>query len=173
MITKEVAEKVFRYDPETGYLFRRKRDGKRAGPEKKVGNPYSNGYLRVSYGPKGGNKEYLVHRLVWLMHTGAWPEGEIDHINGDRQDNRIANLRCCTSSENKQNIKKRKNNKSGYTGVSLFGKSGRWRADLTVNKKATYLGSFETPEEAYSAYLEAKSKLHQFNPVPRGTMQRQ
>ena len=169
MLDQETACRVFRYDPETGCLYRRKRTGKRSGPEKKVGSPYSNGYLRVSYGPRKEAQEYLLHRLIWMMQTGEWPPEEIDHINGDRQDNRWCNLRACSSAENKQNVGLKKNNTSGFIGVSYWKTCGKWRADITVNGKMKHLGRFGTPEEASAAYQEAKAKLHTFNPTLRET----
>lgn len=165
MLSYEDAHRIFRYDPESGLLYRKKR-GPRGKPDHVVGNPYSNGYLRVSIGGQSNKREYLLHRLIWMMQHGEWPDGEIDHINRIRTDNRISNLRICTNAENKQNLSLRSNNTSGYTGVSYWKAMGKWRADITVNHKIKHLGRFDTPEEAYSAYLAAKAELHTFNPVP-------
>lgn len=101
------------------------------------------------------------------MAYGAWPDGEIDHINGDRKDNRLENLRLATSSENKQNIGLKSNNRSGFTGVSWFAAAKKWRADITIAGKMRHLGRFDTPEAAAEAYAKAKAELHTFNPVAR------
>lgn len=168
MITYEDAHRLFAYDPDTGLLTRRITTSKKAKAGLVVGNPYSNGYLRVGVGPRGACKEYLLHRLIWMMHAGEWPEGEIDHINGVRTDNRLANLRIATSGENRQNSCRYASNKSGYRGVSWFRVAGKWRADITVNRKAIYLGSFDDINEA-AAYTKAKSELHTFQPVARAS----
>ena len=167
MITHEEAHQIFTYNEEDGKLTRRTRPGPRAKPGRVVGNPYSNGYLRVSVGPAGSNKEYLLHRLIWMMKTGTWPTGEIDHINGVRDDNRWVNLRQCTSSENKQNLGIRKNNTSGHAGVSKKRGMEAWQANITVNKKQIFLGIFYSLEEAAEAYRRAKLKYHTFQPVSR------
>ncbi len=119
------------------------------------------GYRRI----KIKNKNYLVHRIIWLMVKGSWPEEQLDHINGIRHDNRLENLREATESENKQNKKKSLNNQSGYIGVTKHGE--RWQAQIKVDKKRFYLGTFSDPKEAHEAYCEAKSQYHMFQPLLR------
>jgi len=113
-----------------------------------------------------GNK-YLEHRLVWLYHYGYMPTKGIDHINGDKSDNRIANLREATDSQNSQNRGIHKNNKTGFMGVTFHKPSGKWAAGIMKNGKKYHLGYYDTPEEARDAYLKAKSELHTFNPTQR------
>jgi hypothetical protein len=98
--------------------------------------------------------------LVWLWVNGSWPIGEIDHIDGDKLNNRIANLRDVDRATNTQNSKKaRRNNKS--SGLLGSYKSGnRWQAQIRINGVCMTLGSFGTPEEAHAAYLGAKRLFH-------------
>lgn len=169
MLTYDEAHRLFSYDPETGLLTRRITTGKKSKAGMVVGHPYSNGYLRVGVGPRGACREYLLHRLIWMMCTGSWPDGEIDHINGIRDDNRLSNLRVATSGENRQNSCRYATNKSGHRGVSWFRLAGKWRADITVSRKRLYLGTFDTVEAAAAAYTKAKSELHTFQPVARAS----
>lgn len=101
-----------------------------------------------------------AHRLAWLYVHGEWPDGQIDHINGDKHDNRIANLRVLPgTAQNKQNQSRAyRNNRSGMLGVSRDG--SRWRARIMVDGKSKTLGRFDTPEEASAAYRRAKAELH-------------
>ncbi|ACE75747.1 P07 [Xanthomonas phage phiL7] len=110
---------------------------------------------------------HRAHRLAWLFVHGRWPGAHLDHINGNRQDNRLCNLRECTSGENHQNTGHYKNNKSGYMGVSWNKRLGKWHSKLSVGKTQHHLGYYPTPELAHQAYLEAKQKLHTFQPIPR------
>lgn len=114
-----------------------------------------NGYLYVSL--TGGR--YLVHRLVFLMHHGYLPE-QVDHINMDRLDNRIENLRAASSSQNKHNTKKRSNNTSGYKGAYWDKKAGKWKAMICKNYKQIWLGHYATAEEAAEAYRKAAELYH-------------
>lgn len=101
----------------------------------------------------------LAHRLAWALHFGRWPDQAIDHINGDRTDNRIANLRLATVAENTRNGKRRSTNTSGYKGVSLT-ENGQWRATIVAGGRQSYLGRFSTAEDAHAAYVKAASRLH-------------
>jgi hypothetical protein len=141
------------YDESTGlFSWQQKRQGVTNG---KFGNLEKTGYIRA----KILNKKYLAHRLAWFVVYGQWPEGQIDHINGNRADNRIANLRVVDSSGNAQNRRaKQKNNQSGYFGVHASG--GKWRAQIRIEKKLQHLGVFDTPELASEAYLSAKRSIH-------------
>ena len=103
-----------------------------------------------------------AHRVAWAIHTGAWPINEIDHINGLRHDNRIVNLREIEHGANSQNLQKAQaNNKSGLLGVCFVG--GRWKAQITIQKKAKHIGYFDSPEVAYAAYLSMKRLHHEAN----------
>jgi hypothetical protein len=115
----------------------------------------ADGYIRI----KIGSASYAAHRLAWLYVHGVWPAHEIDHINGVRNDNRIANLRDIPRTGNIQNQRTAQaGSKSGLLGV--YSNHGKWRAVIQVNKKTIALGNFSTPEEAHAAYVEAKRRLH-------------
>lgn len=124
-----------------------------------VGTLYKNGYLRTQV--KG--QVYTVHALVWLYHRGSLPTLDIDHINGNRSDNRIENLREVTRSVNMQNLRQAPahNKSSGMLGVKRHSNGKCWQAQIQVNKKQIYLGLFDTKEAAHEAYLKAKRNIHE------------
>jgi len=98
-------------------------------------------------------------RLAWLITYGKWPVNEIDHVDGNQQNNRIANLRDVPHRINMQNRKKAtRHNKCGFLGVTAIGR--KWAAKITAGGKLTYIGLYPTPELAHAAYLEAKRQLH-------------
>lgn len=150
-ITAEQARAVLAYDAETGKFFR-------ADLQRHTGTINVYGYVVISF---LGWKAVPAHRLAWLMHYGHWPTVNIDHINGDRSDNRISNLRDVSQSVNMQNLKEAKsNNKSGLLGVSWSKASQKWTARIKIDRRYMHLGLFETKDAAFTAYLAAK-RLHQ------------
>lgn len=150
----EQLKRELTYDPETG-LFWWKKKGR--GSRRQVTRPagYINEIGCVCIGLS--KRVYKAHRLAWLYVHGCWPT-EIDHINGNRSDNRIANLREVTHTQNMQNRPKLPTNTSGFKGVNRNG--SRWIARIMVNKKRVHLGRFDTLEEAYQVYLQAAQKFH-------------
>lgn len=151
-----------RYEPSTGHFYwlktyHKHRVGSRAG------SLDANGYWRVQV----GGKVYKAHRLVWLFETEEWPPADIDHINGVRSDNRFGNLRLAPNGTNAQNYPLHGRNRVGLHGVSWVEARQSWRAMIRVDGKQRYVGIFRTPEEAHRAYLAAKAKYHEFQPVPR------
>lgn len=154
---------VLNYDPETGKLTWLVRVAPRVRIGDEAGNVTTRGYKKVSvrYRP------YQAHRLAWLLTFGRWPNDQIDHINGDRADNRLCNLRECNHSENQQNRKTAKNSTSGLTGVTWHKDQKRWRTQIGVGRRKYHIGHFDSKEEAYAAYLRAKADLHDFHPEPR------
>ena len=106
-------------------------------------------------------KQYLAHRLAWLLYYGIWPTtNEIDHINGISDDNRIVNLREATTPQNQWNRNKNKTNKSGFKGVFWDAYHGKWSANISVNTKHYFLGHFADVKDAHNAYCEAALKFH-------------
>jgi hypothetical protein len=97
---------------------------------------------------------YLAHRVAWLLVTGAWPKNQIDHINGDRTDNRIANLREVSNAENARNMSISSRNKSGVPGVFWDTKRGKWVANIGENSRTRHLGSFDD----FNLAVEAREK---------------
>jgi hypothetical protein len=147
--------KVLSYDPETGLFTRITTYSNRAKEYGKVGYTSIRGYIVMNL---FGEKHY-AHRLAWLYVNKRWPNGEIDHINGNKSDNRLCNLREATSSQNMSNRGVQSNSKSGVKGVVLDEKSGKWQAYCRVNKRSKYLGIFDTKEAAAAAYDEY-AKIH-------------
>ncbi len=149
------ARKAFAYDDATGRIVRGEtRGGQLAGTV--VGTLRRDGYLSCRF----NGREILLHRLAWLLHYGEPPANEIDHINGDRTDNRIANLRLVDRATNNQNRRKaHANNKLGVLGVSQVA-TGVYTARIRVNKRLILLGRFLSIDHASAAYLRAKRQLH-------------
>lgn len=163
ILTQELLKEYFIYDEITGILIRKKTEWRNS---KKIGKPcgtLKNGYLVVGF----FGKTERLHRLIWLYVYGQLPKNQIDHINGNRADNRISNLRDVTNAENCQNFKKKITNTSGYTGVWLVKKSLNWRAEIWVNYKKISLGTYKTKEMARDAYIKAKKSYHTCNPLLR------
>jgi hypothetical protein len=143
-MTPEQLRTLFLWSPDTGKIFWKNQFG---GREAFV-SVQSKGYL---YGKMEG-QNYLAHRVLWALETGEWPEGEIDHINQNKRDNRFSNLRDVSRIENSRNKGLNKNNSSGCLGVSKTG-SGNWRAYITVQGRQIHLGVFCNPEDAKWARL--------------------
>jgi HNH endonuclease/AP2 domain len=146
MAALEKLRELFSYDPEKG-SFRWNGE---------AGYISGNGYRYISV----EGKKRLSHRLAWLMHYGEEPNGLVDHINGDRTDNRIQNLRLATYSQNSANAKLHTRNTSGLKGASWMPKKNRWQATITVKNKQMNLGYFKTKEAAHDAYMAAAKKYH-------------
>lgn len=147
-------QELLHCDPDTG-IFTRRIDRGRYKIGTRIGRRQSCGYRRI----KIDGYDYLEHRLLWLYVHGRWPVVWIDHINGNRADNRICNLREATPSENLGNSKISYNNKAGYKGVS-FDKGRRlWRAAISPNRRQKILGYFDNPKDAHVAYCKAASKF--------------
>lgn len=145
--------KTFSYDPDTGLFERICSSGRaKAGY---VPQPNSEGYIRIRL----GKKMYAGHRLAWLWVHGNLPDGEIDHINGVKHDNRICNLRDVSHAINAANlVGPQANSTTGHLGVTRYKR--KWRAQISVSGKMRYIGLFATPEDAHRAYLAAKAIHH-------------
>lgn len=148
----ETLKATFNYDPLTGVVSRRKTG-------KPVGCMISKKqkYLVVWH----NKKRIRIHRLAWALTYGALPEwpAVIDHINGDRQDNRISNLRVVLHKMNLLTSGLNRNNKSGYRGVSYSKQTGRYAATIVVNGRQQWLGRHDTIEQAAEARRKAEKQL--------------
>jgi hypothetical protein len=157
LLTAARVRELFNYDPETGRLIRRMRTSNNTKAGDIAGHTHGSGYVYLG----ADKREYKAHRLVWLYVHGEWPKGVIDHINGDKADNRLANLRDVSHAMNLQNIKKaRADSASGIAGIRKNSKSDKWQARITLAGVQKYLGSFPTQAEASAAYIAAKREFH-------------
>ena len=147
----EQLRELLSYDPETGIFHWAKKNGKIYRYGKIAGTKNSQGYCQIMI----DLIIYRAHRIAWAYVTGEWPQHEIDHINGDRLDNRFVNLRKATRWQNAVNQGQRKNNTSGYKGVTWHSQAKKWAARIMVNRKSIRLGLFDDPKEAYAAYCTA------------------
>lgn len=161
MIDPKMLCEIFVYDPDTGKLFWKRREGgapgwngKYAGKEAFTSTS-SHGYRQGSL--LGG--VYRAHRVIWAMVHGKWPEDDIDHINGDRIDNRIVNLRSVSRSENCMNSSVGKRNKSGVVGVSWSKRENKWKAQIQKDGKNIFIGNFVNFEDAVRARMEMQVEL--------------
>ena len=154
-MTAEEARQLFSYNPETGDLaWRVRKKGVKVGrptrPNAKIA------YHRVCV----EGQIYLAHRVAWLITYGCWPEGNIDHINGNPGDNRIVNLRECTQSQNMRNTSLSSRNTSGKKGVTWAKRERKWVAYIRYGGKKHRIGGFDTLDEAYAAYCRAAIEHH-------------
>lgn len=154
VLTNEVVSlirKIFKYNPEEGILYPNyKRQG---------------GYLSKTLSPKyyagvgRGLLGYYTHVIIWIYVTGTFPSRFIDHIDGNKNNNKWKNLRLATKSQNGMNVKLRNSNTSGCKGIHRCN-NGRWRARINANSIVYNLGYFATYEEAVAARREAEIKYH-------------
>ena len=154
--TQEEVKLRFAYDPETGVL--RHTDYNKHVPElhwREAGTMHPHGYRIVGI----RRRLYPVHQIAWLFTYGEMPIGLLDHINRVRHDNRIANLRQATWSQNKHNSSMYSNNKSGEQGVCWNKDNQRWFASIRLNRINKHLGSFINFDDAVAARRRAKAAL--------------
>lgn len=134
---------AYRYEPETGLFFRGK-------TKKAAGRVATNGYRQIAF----QGKRYMAHRLAWFYVHKVFPDGQLDHINHDKDDNRIENLREVNQSQNFENVHNWSHNKTGRRGVSFA--KGRYQADIKVNRKTLYLGSYDNIVDAVAARMRGE-----------------
>jgi hypothetical protein len=154
-LTAELLRGLYDYNKETGEFARKFNPLCRKKGSAKVGSINSWGYRQISI----YKKLHMAHRLAWLYVYGEWPHGEIDHINHEKLDNRIANLRIVDRTVNSQNLPFKRSNSSGATGVMWDPRSGKWRARITHNKRARELGRFDTKDQAIAVRQAAERDL--------------
>jgi len=157
-LTVDLLNHLFEYDKETGNLIWKIKPSSRGHHVKAgdiAGTLKSHGYLCVGI----NYNSYRAHRLIFLMHKGYLPK-TIDHIDGDKLDNRIENLRAATVGQNQHNRKTNANNTSGYKGVSWNKAQKKWTARITLERKTINLGYFANVEEAAEVVRKAREELH-------------
>ncbi len=160
-LSVERLKELFTYHPD-GHLLRRVSiQGKRHPAGQIVrGTSGKDGYRLLGI----DRRMHMVHRCVWALVHGKWPNGEIDHINRIKDDNRIENLREATREENAQNGPMRRHNTSGYKGVWKMKAHDLWCAEIGFQGERIKLGYFRTPQEAALMYQEAAAFFHTHNP---------
>lgn len=167
-ITPELCRQLLRYEPETGKLFWLPRPlalfsdtrsfrtwNSRFADAEAFINQAANGYRQGTL----SGVVCLAHRVAWAIHHGAWPNGQIDHINGERDDNRMSNLRDVSRSINQRNRTRNPRNSSGANGVYLDRRRGLWVAEINIDGGRAYLGSFLDIDDARAARCKAE-RLH-------------
>lgn len=153
-LTAEYVRSILDYDPETGeFRWKYRSDVGKAWNTRYSGKPA--GFICKTHGRLVivvGDTHYQGHRVAWLHHTGEWPGNEIDHIDGDPTNNRISNLRECTSAQNKMNKVVQRNNKLGIKGVFFNKERNKYTAKIKASGKHIHLGHFANVEAAKAAY---------------------
>lgn len=161
ILTQEYLKSILNYDHDTG-VFKWKH---RSDIPKEInarfssmmtGEKLDHGYRRIVI----NSKKYYAHRLAWLYVNGYFPKITIDHIDGDKSNNKISNLREATYSQNQCNLGTAKNNRSGLKGVTYDKRQNNWFARIKINKKQIYLGSYGCPTAAHFAYCRAAKQYH-------------
>lgn len=150
----EHVRSILDYNPETG-VFTWKVGRRRVKAGEIAGYTRSDGYVVLSI----NQNKCFAHRLAWLLSYGVLPK-EIDHVNRNRADNRISNLRAVAHIENQWNMRPRNGSPSGYMGMCKRKGQNKWSAQISVKYKQKHLGLFNTPEEAAEAYQKAKKEMH-------------
>lgn len=154
MLTAQRLREALDYDRNTGVFTWRIRPSQNTKPRAVAGGVCSTGAIQI----RVDGRKWHAHRLAWLHVHGSLPQGDIDHINLNRSDNRIANLREATRSQNCCNVGLRKDNRTGMKGVSK--RRGQWSARITKDYRTTFLGSFDSCAAAAAAYAVAAAALH-------------
>lgn len=150
-LTQESLKTIITYDRDTGVL--RWIGGQKADFE--AGTLRPNGYRRI----RVLGSYYYAHRLAWLYEFGSNPNGQIDHLNGVRNDNRIINLRDVSAATNRENIRiAYASNKTGFLGVSPT--KGKFKAQIKIGEKVVHIGVYTNPQDAHEAYKKRKRELH-------------
>jgi hypothetical protein len=155
MMIREELQALLEYNSENGHLKWLVRTAQRIQIGDRAGTVNPDGYRQI----RVFGRIYKAHRLIWFYVYGEWPKGWIDHINGNRDDNRITNLRVANGSQNSANSRKRTGGRSQYKGIYFHPHSGLWCARVTKNYKAVYCAYFRTDAEAHAAYVKAARRV--------------
>lgn len=151
-LTQERLKHLLEYDPDTG-VFRRAVALRGCKIGEVAGAVHNKGYIKIGV----DHRRYFAHRLAWLYVHGTWPPEEVDHINRDCADNRMANLRLASKGQNKWNSRKHIDNAGNRKGAYFNKVLKKWEAKIMKDRKRYYLGLFDTEEQAHAAYV-AKAK---------------
>jgi len=144
------------YDPETGVLTWIAVNSNRIKVGRRAGNIHGEGYREVSV----GSRRILAHHLAWFLHHGVWAKELVDHINGDKSDDRMVNLREATYKQNAGNTRAHKDAAVPLKGVCMHVDGVRFKAQCRIAGRVTHLGIFYTAEEAHAAYMAAHRAEH-------------
>lgn len=154
-LTQERLKQLIKYDADTGVITWLNTQDVHCGVRGKIAADVAvDGYPRISI----DKQRYLQHRIAWLYHYGEWPKEIVDHIDGNKLNNAISNLRDVSIQMNMQNIRSHKKNKFGLLGVYSYG--SRFQSHIIVNGKSIFLGIFNTALEAHQAHVAAKLTYH-------------
>lgn len=151
----EILRSLISYDPMTGQLRWMKKSGI-ASAGSIAGLIHTGGYRRIQI----NGRKLMAHRIAWALYYGEWPNLHIDHIDGDKDNNRITNLRLVSDSQNQYNRGITASNKSGVKGVHQDKKSGKWLAAIRYMGSIIKVGSFDTIDEAAGAIRSKRIELH-------------
>lgn len=171
-ITPKMLRDLILYDAKTGKLFWKHRDARwfaktKRAPEHSAkiwnkrfsGREITSDALGGYFGVRLLGNGFFAHRVAFAIAHGEWPDGDIDHINGDRKDNSLSNLRAVSRAENMRNKALSHDCKGGHFGVRFEPKLQKWRAKIGHNYRHIHLGVYDTEEEAVAARKEAERKL--------------
>ncbi len=154
--TQPELKKIVKYNPKTGIFTWLISTNNRALIGSEAGCKDGCGYIKIMV---NGKQEY-AHRLAWLYVNGYFPENDIDHINRDKSDNKISNLRHVSHRCNTRNCKVAANSKTGVTGVTVSSRTPGWFSYIYIDYGKIYLGFFKNFKDAVEARWEAEKKYN-------------
>lgn len=160
-LTAEQLRAAMDYNPRTGKFTWRYRQGLRpcvnsARAGTTAGTVQARGYIVIGI----NGRARLAHRLAFLYMTNSWPPAHVDHINGNRRDNRWVNLRPVTQAENNLNKQAPTHSKTGVKGIHWHKAARKWQAQIVKDGTTHYLGLFHTFEDAQAARITAATRIH-------------
>ena len=158
MLTQERLKELLDYDPESGLFIWKVRTSTHVKPGDHTSACSSHGYRVIGI----NRRLYFAHRLAWMYVYGEWPVTQINHIDRNRANNALANLRLATSAENLQNSSRRSDNTSGCKGVHWWSLRGVWTAYINVGGKRTSLGHYPDFFAACCARKSDEIELHPY-----------
>lgn len=157
-LTQELLREIVDYDSKTGIFRWKPRAGRSFGKAvgAKAGCLTKKGYHHIMV----CGERHFAHRLAWLYMTGEWPSFQIDHVDGDKQNNAWSNLRKASPSDNKANCPAYRTNPTGLKGAYWYPRLAKWVAKIRRDGHLYHLGYFETKEQAHDAYAQAAKAIY-------------